>query len=187
MTLNEISLGRSVTYNFYDIYALVKQREGRPGLTIRLRNDRPAETRKSGIYVWKHPDWGYFYVGIAAADNFTARWHKHVQKLLDQCTSAAQMHNWKQFADRFRAAGYGIDDLKDVQLRFYPITTVAAWQQRTVEGRTQSHRRPTHRLVKSCLQLSTRCYQAQCHQISSSEDTKHTLGPLWCVAGCWPD
>jgi hypothetical protein len=35
------------------------------------------------------------------------------------------MHNWKQFADRFRAAGYGIDDLKDVQLRFYPITTVA--------------------------------------------------------------
>jgi hypothetical protein len=125
MRLNEIQLGRSVTYNFYDIYALVKQREGRPGLTIRLRNDRPAETKKSGIYVWKHPDWGYFYVGIAAADNFTARWHKHIQKLLDQCTSAAQMHNWKQFADRFAAAGYGIDDLKDVQLRFYPITTVA--------------------------------------------------------------
>jgi hypothetical protein len=125
MRLNEIQLGRSVAYNFYDIYAMVKERDGRPGLTIRLRPDRPPETRKSGIYVWYHPDWGYFYVGIAAADNFTARWHKHIQKLLDQCTNAKQMHNWKQFADKFKAAGYGLDDLKDVKLRFYPITTVA--------------------------------------------------------------
>ena len=30
------------------------------------------------------------------------------------------MANWKAFADKFRAAGYGIDDLKDVTLRFYP-------------------------------------------------------------------
>ena len=112
-------LGRSVRYPFYSIFKAVRARP-QGGLSIQLRRDRPAETRQSGIYVWHHPDWGYFYVGIAAADNFTERWNKHIQKLLDQCSSARQMANWKSFADKFRAAGYGIDDLKDVTLRFYP-------------------------------------------------------------------
>lgn len=114
------ALGRSVRYSFYSIFELVEQRPGRPGLKIRQRRDRPTETRQSGIYVWHHPDWGYFYVGIAAADNFTERWNKHIQKLLDQCTSAKQMRNWKTFADLFSRQGYGIEDLKDVTLRFYP-------------------------------------------------------------------
>lgn len=112
-------LGRSVRYPFYSIFKAVRVRP-QGGLSIQLRRDRPPETRQSGIYVWHHPDWGYFYVGIAAADNFTERWNKHIQKLLDQCSSARQMANWKTFADKFRAAGYGIDDLKDVTLRFYP-------------------------------------------------------------------
>lgn len=112
-------LGRSVRYPFYSIFKAVQARP-QGGLSIQLRRDRPAETRQSGIYVWHHPDWGYFYVGIAAADNFTERWNKHIQKLLDQCSTAKQMANWKAFADKFRAAGYGIDDLKDVTLRFYP-------------------------------------------------------------------
>lgn len=120
MRINEVErLGRSVRYPFYSIFSAVQPREG-GGLSISLHRDRPAETRQSGIYVWHHPDWGYFYVGIAAADNFTERWNKHIQKLLDQCTSAKQMANWKTFAQKFAAAGYGIDDLKDVTLRFYP-------------------------------------------------------------------
>ena len=125
MKIQELTLGRSVKYPFYEIFALVKQRDGKPGLSIKLKKDRPAETKKSGIYVWHHPHWGYFYVGIAAADNFTERWNKHIQKLLDQCTSAKQMHNWREFATKFKTAGYGIDDLKDITLRFFPITTVA--------------------------------------------------------------
>lgn len=112
-------LGRSVRYPFYTIFKAVRERP-QGGLSIQLRRDRPAETRQSGIYVWHHPDWGYFYVGIAAADNFTERWNKHIQKLLDQCTSAQQMANWQSFAQKFKAAGYGINDLKDVTLRFYP-------------------------------------------------------------------
>lgn len=112
-------LGRSVRYPFYSIFKAVTARPG-GGLSIQLRRDRPAETRQSGIYVWHHPDWGYFYVGIAAADNFTERWNKHIQKLLDQCSSARQMANWKSFSQQFRTAGYGIDDLKDITLRFYP-------------------------------------------------------------------
>jgi hypothetical protein len=112
-------LGRSVCYPFYSIFQAVTARP-QGGLSIQLRRDRPAETRQSGIYVWHHPDWGYFYVGIAAADNFTERWNKHIQKLLDQCTSAKQMRNWQAFAQKFAAAGYSIDDLKDVTLRFYP-------------------------------------------------------------------
>jgi hypothetical protein len=120
--VNEVeTLGRSVRYAFYDIFAVVEQQDSpRPGLRIRLRKDRPAETRQSGIYVWYHPDWGYFYVGIAAADNFAERWNKHIQKLLDQCTSAKQMRNWKTFADRFAQQGYGINDLKNITLRFFP-------------------------------------------------------------------
>jgi hypothetical protein len=59
-------------------------------------------------------------VGIAAADNFTERWNKHIQKLLDNCSSAQQMVNWQAFAQKFAAAGYGIDDLRDITLRFYP-------------------------------------------------------------------
>jgi len=120
MRLSEVErLGRSVRYNFYDIFKAVQARP-QGGLSIQLRRDRPAETRQSGIYVWHHPDWGYFYVGIAAADNFTERWNKHIQKLLDQCSSAKQMANWKTFADKFAQQGYGLDDLKDITLRFYP-------------------------------------------------------------------
>jgi hypothetical protein len=121
MRLKEVErLGRSVRYPFYSIFKAVQPFPDRPGLSIQLRRDRPAETRQSGIYVWHHPDWGYFYVGIAAADNFTERWNKHIQKLLDNCSSAKQMANWQTFAQKFAAAGYGIDDLKDVTLRFYP-------------------------------------------------------------------
>lgn len=120
MKIAEIErLGRSVRYPFYSIFKAVRPRP-QGGLSIQLRRDRPAETRQSGIYVWHHPDWGYFYVGIAAADNFTERWNKHIQKLLDQCSSAKQMANWLTFSQKFKAAGYGIEDLKDITLRFYP-------------------------------------------------------------------
>jgi hypothetical protein len=121
MRLIEVErLGRSVRYPFYAIFKAVQPFTDRPGLSIQLRRDRPAETKQSGIYVWHHPDWGYFYVGIAAADNFTERWNKHIQKLLDQCTSARQMRNWQTFAQQFSQQGYGIDDLKDITLRFFP-------------------------------------------------------------------
>ena len=121
MRLIEIErLGRSVRYPFFQVFDIVQQRPDRPGLKIRFRRDRPAESKQSGIYVWYHPDWGYFYVGIAAADNFTERWYKHVQKLLDQCTTAKQMANWKSFADKFAQQGYNIDDLKDITLIFFP-------------------------------------------------------------------
>ena len=120
MNIQEVEhLGRNVRYPFYSIFKAVQARPG-GGLSIQLRRDRPPETRQSGIYVWHHPDWGYFYVGIAAADNFTERWNKHIQKLLDQCTSAKQMANWQAFAQKFAQQGYGLDDLKDITLRFYP-------------------------------------------------------------------
>jgi len=124
MKINEVfpPLGKSVRYNFFDIFSFVRVKENGK-LKISLNRNRPAETKRSGIYVWYHPDWGYFYVGIAAADNFTERWNKHIQKLLDNCSSAKQMKNWKAFADKFKAAGYGIDDLKDITLRFFPIAS----------------------------------------------------------------
>ena len=124
MRLDEITLGRSVRYPFYSIFDVVQQRDPQqPGLKVRFRkkSQLPPEVLQSGIYAWYHPDWGYFYVGIASKNNFRERWYKHVQKLLDQCTTAKQMRNWKTFADKFFAAGYGIDDLKNITLRFFPI------------------------------------------------------------------
>jgi hypothetical protein len=124
MRINEISLGRRVSYPFFSIFDVVQQRQdGRPGLKIRFQKKKnlPAEAMQSGIYAWHHPDWGYFYVGIASKNNFRERWYKHIQKLLDQCTTATQMRNWKQFSDRFAQAGYGMDDLKDITIHFYPI------------------------------------------------------------------
>jgi hypothetical protein len=122
MRINEMfpPLGKSVRYNFFDVFASVDTREDGK-LKIRLRRDRPAEVKKSGIYVWHHPDFGYFYVGIAAADNFTERWNKHIQKLLDNCSSAKQMKNWRIFAQKFKNAGYGMDDLENITLRFFPM------------------------------------------------------------------
>lgn len=124
MRLNEISLGRSVRYPFFSIFDVVQQKvPGTPGLKVRFKKKQhlPPEVLQSGIYAWYHPDWGYFYVGIASKNNFRERWYKHIQKLLDQCTSARQMANWQQFSQKFFAAGYGIDDLKDITLRFFPI------------------------------------------------------------------
>ena len=124
MKINEIfpPLGKSVRYNFYDIFKVVDVKDNGT-LSIKIRRDRPQEVNKSGIYVWHHPDWGYFYVGIAAADNFTERWNKHIQKLLDRCSSAKQMKNWLTFSQRFANAGYGLDDLKDITLRFFPVAS----------------------------------------------------------------
>jgi hypothetical protein len=130
MQASELSLGRSVKFNFYDIFDVVELRQSKPGLTIRKRRDRPTETYKSGIYVWHHPDFGYFYVGIAAKNNFVERWSKHIQKLLDQCTSAKQMRNWKTFSDKFKSSGYGVDDLKNITLRFFPIADYSAYPNR---------------------------------------------------------
>jgi hypothetical protein len=123
MRIDEINLGTSVKYPFFRIFDVVQQREGVPGLKIRFQKKKnlPPEVLQSGIYAWYHPDWGYFYVGIASKNNFRERWYKHVQKLLDMCTTAKQMRNWKEFSNKFFAAGYGIDDLKNITLRFYPI------------------------------------------------------------------
>ena len=123
MRIDEIKLGTSVKYPFFRIFDVVQQREGAPGLKIRFQKKKnlPPEVLQSGIYAWYHPDWGYFYVGIASKNNFRERWYKHIQKLLDMCTTAKQMRNWKEFSTKFFAAGYGIDDLKNITLRFYPI------------------------------------------------------------------
>ena len=124
MKINEIfpALGKRIKLNFYDVFKPLAIKDN-GSVRIGMRRDRPAEVKKSGIYVWHHPDWGYFYVGIAAADNFTERWNKHIQKLLDRCSSAKQMQNWLTFSQRFANAGYGIDDFKDITLHFFPVAS----------------------------------------------------------------
>lgn len=116
-------LGKRLKFNFFDIFSLVRVKENGK-LQISVNRNRPAEVRnRSGVYLWSHPDFGYFYVGIASRDNVMQRWNAHTQKLLDNCSSAKQMANWKTFAGRFRDAGYGIDDLKNITLHFFPMAS----------------------------------------------------------------
>ena len=51
----------------------------------------------------------------------TKRWNMHIQKLLDICTTASQMANWKAFSKRYTGLGFGIEDFKDVEIHFWPI------------------------------------------------------------------
>ena len=126
MKINEVTfpaIGRSVKYNFYDILDVVKDDNGK--LKVVYKDDRPPETYKSGVYVWHHPDFGYFYVGIAADNNFDKRWTTHIHKLLDRCKPGiAQTRNWLAFSTKFFGAGYGYEDLKDITIRFFPMADV---------------------------------------------------------------
>ena len=113
-------LGKRRAFAFTDVFQLPTLRPDGQGLRIRTRRDRPQATRQSGLYAWYHPRWGIFYVGIAAANNYTERWNKHIQKLLDQCRTAKQMRNWAEFSRLWKAAGMFIDDLADVWLITWP-------------------------------------------------------------------
>lgn len=80
---------------------------------------------QSGIYIWSHPNFGKFYVGIASKNNLDQRWTAHLNKLMGSWS--APTVNWKQFSDLFLAGVRDqIDlvdpnqDLKDIRLFFYP-------------------------------------------------------------------
>ena len=144
MRLYEITLPEPdhiVKKNFYDIYrsvTRVKGRNGKPRLSIKKRDnpDLPDEIFYAGIYAWWHPKFGYFYIGKHAGktqpkkdgpintdykNDMSDRWNKHIQKLLDICTTADQMKNWKNFSKRFTSLGFGLEDFKDVEIHFWPI------------------------------------------------------------------
>ena len=111
MRLNEITLPEPkhlVKKKFYDIYQSVTKvtgKNGKPGLSIKKKGkaDLPPEIFYAGLYAWWHPKFGYFYIGKHAGitqkkpggpintdyeNNMSDRWNKHIQKLLDICTTA---------------------------------------------------------------------------------------------------
>ena len=94
----------------------------------------------SGIYIWTHPKFGIFYVGIVGAD-LKQRWSSHIQKIMgrlkDQGKSDSQGNprsrapkNWIQFSKEFLSPEGSQMKISDEQLMkelgsisvsFYPI------------------------------------------------------------------
>ena len=143
MRLSEITLPEPkhlVKKKFYDIYQSVvaTDKNGKRGVkaTKKDKAELPDEMFYAGLYAWWHPKFGYFYVGKHAGktqikpggpintnykNDMSKRWDKHIQKLLDRCTNARQMTNWKAFSERYTGLGFGIEDFKDVEIHFWPI------------------------------------------------------------------
>lgn len=132
-----ISLGKSYKFGLWDVYdklAFIQRRDDFPartknnwGGTLHF-NVKPTANKLifgPGLYAWSHPDFGDFYIGISSV-NSEARWVTHVRKLIDHCGPKTKSINpfpkkWQQFVQEFVDRGYQIEDLDNIQIRFWPI------------------------------------------------------------------
>ena len=103
--------------------------EGRDLVTIKFT--QPKILKQSGIYVWRHADYGIFYIGIAAANNLKQRWDSHIQKILGRVHSSMVPRKWaawgKEIIDNAGDRG-GItvdeeiaEDVGKVKVSIYPV------------------------------------------------------------------
>jgi len=96
-------------------------------VTISWKQTAKSVLQQKGLYIWTHPTFGIFYVGIARADNLGQRWDAHTQKLLNRA-KVYYPKRWKEFAQIFLAQGVSAldssqvaKDLEGIKIYFYPI------------------------------------------------------------------
>jgi hypothetical protein len=105
----------------------------------------PILSQQSGVYIWLHPKWGIFYIGIVGS-NLPQRWNTHIQKLMGRLHDSAEKKSpedkkekglittapieWLKFSKKFLSSeGSQLDitdeqikkELDDVAVAFYPI------------------------------------------------------------------
>lgn len=122
-------------YNFLDLIKIAPD-PGRPGLlkynVSRLRKLK-AELRP-GIYIWSHPDWGIFYIGINAkgVKGAEQRWLAHADKLLNRLrASTGYTRGWHEFSDLFVVHSRedileAEKDLEQVTITYLPLREMAS-------------------------------------------------------------
>lgn len=114
-------------YNLLDLVTVTAGKRKQGELSVNKKPQANSILRQSGIYIWTHPKYGIFYVGIAAKNNLEQRWGAHINKLLGTA-AICPTGNWKEFSTIFLAGSGGhIDtaipekELEGVKLYFYPV------------------------------------------------------------------
>ena len=120
-------------HKILDLADVIPNKKDPKYITVKWKPSARSILKQSGIYIWMHPDFGIFYVGIASRDNLSQRWGSHLIKLLGRPPSywpdGFYPTQWRAFAEKFLAQGFGkMDvnavgkDLEKVRVAFYPIT-----------------------------------------------------------------
>lgn len=87
------------------------------------------ELGNAGIYIWSHPDFGIFYIGINSkgADGLEQRWLAHIDKLVNRLrVGTGYTHGWHEFSKMFIKHSMDDiskvnDDLSNVRLTYIPL------------------------------------------------------------------
>jgi hypothetical protein len=129
--------------------SMLDKHVGRQLMSIEWNDDAKTLMQQSGIYIWLHPKWGIFYIGIAAKDTLKdgphQRWTSHIQKLMGRLHTSATKDKkkdapnvriayspveWMNFSEKFLSSkGKEIDitdeqikkELENVSVAFYAI------------------------------------------------------------------
>lgn len=121
------TLGSKQIYNILDLAIVTPSSKDPNFISVKWKPSARSVLKQKGIYIWMHPDFGIFYVGIATKDNLGQRWNAHLQKLLNRA-KVYYPKQWQEFAQRFLSQGQSQldvnmvgDDLTKVRIAFYPI------------------------------------------------------------------
>lgn len=87
------------------------------------------ELGNAGIYIWSHPDFGIFYIGINSkgVDGLKQRWLAHIDKLVNRLHSGTgYTKGWHEFSKLFikhslEDVSKVNDDLAEVRLTYIPL------------------------------------------------------------------
>lgn len=147
MKINDIEeavklTGRSgrKTYKLLDLIS-VSPHPSNNGLlkynTSNLKNR--SELGNAGIYIWSHPNFGIFYIGINSkgADGLEQRWLAHIDKLVNRLrSSTGYTLGWHEFSNLFIKHSLNDvskvnDDLAEVRVTYIPLANPKDYEDRT--------------------------------------------------------
>ena len=121
-------------HKILDLADVIPSKKDTRYVTVKWKPSAKSILKQKGVYIWMHPDFGIFYVGIASRDNLNQRWGSHLFKLLGRAPDwyvAAGFYTkqWREFAEKFLAQGFSkmdvnsvSKDLEKVRVAFYPIS-----------------------------------------------------------------
>ena len=127
------TLGSRQIYKILDLATVSPSKKDARFVTVKWKPTSKNILRQKGVYIWMHPDFGIFYVGIASRDNLNQRWGSHLFKLLGRTPdwyvkAGFYTKQWREFAEKFLEKGFSkmdvnsvSKDLEKVRVAFYPI------------------------------------------------------------------
>lgn len=120
-------------HKILDLADVIPSKKDPRFVTVKWKPSAKSALKQKGVYIWMHPDFGIFYVGIASRDNLNQRWGSHLFKLLGRTPdwyvkAGFYTSQWREFAEQFLEKGFSkmdvnsvAKDLEKVRVAFYPI------------------------------------------------------------------